>query len=546
MNQDRKIGVMLDCSRNMVMHLSGMKRFIDVLAKIGYNQLMLYTEDTYEIEGEPMFGYMRGRLTGEEIKTLDAYAAERGIELVPCIQTLAHLHQLSRWIPYIPTFDTKDTLLVDDERTYALIDKMFKACAENYTTRNIHIGMDEAHDMGFGEYFKKHGYQDKSEMFIRHLRKVCEIAEKYNFKPMIWSDMLFRIPYGQYEYYYENYCENEEVFQRLNEQIPQNLGLVYWDYDTVKQEKYDLMMNKHFAFNRPVTLASGAWKWKQFTPRNARSLNVIEQSCRAWNKHAFGDYLLTLWGDDCECPIYSVLPCLVYAAECCKGNYDVDNAKKRFTELFGEDFDDFMAFDLAMPDSLPKHTPDANGVKAQFYADVFGCAYDSTLTGDGIVRAEHAKYAKRFALAKEKSKDYRELFAFYEKLCSFMESKYELGYRTRVAYQNGDKEALTRLAEEYETAAERLRAFGEAYVNLWRKDHKAFGVEVMQHRVGGMLLRMEDCKKRLTAYLQGELACIEELEEKLVDYFTGGDEHRKCVPTAWRYATVVSANRFIY
>lgn len=546
MDKERKIGVMLDCSRNMIMHLSGMKNFIDILAKIGYNRLMLYTEETYEIEGEPMFGYMRGRLSGKDIQELDAYAAARGIELVPCIQTLAHLHQLSRWAPYLDMFDTKDTLLVDDERVYALIEKMFQACAKNYTTRNIHIGMDEAHDMGLGKYLDKHGYQNKSELFMRHLRRVCQIAEKYNFKPIIWSDMLFRIPYGNYEWWYENYCENEEVFNYVKDNVPKNVGLVYWDYDTVKPEKYDLMMKTHLAFNRPVTMASGAWKWKQFTPRNARSLKVIEQSCRAWNKHDFGDYLLTIWGDDCECPVYAVLPCLVYAAECCKGNYDIENAKRRFSELFGENWDDFILFDLPMPESLPKHTPDANGVKAQFYADVFGCAYDSMMTGDGVVRGEYAKLAKHFSRAKKNSKSFGDLFSYYETLCAFMSVKYELGYRTRVAYQSGDKAELLKLLNEYGIAAKKLRAFCTAYENTWRKDHKAFGLEVMQHRIGGMLLRMEDCKKRLQAYVNGELSRIDELEEKLVDYFTGGDEHRKCVPTAWRYATVVTANRFIY
>ena len=53
-------GVMIDMSRNAVMHLDGLKRFLTLLSKMGYNCVMLYTEDTYEIESEPFFGYMRG------------------------------------------------------------------------------------------------------------------------------------------------------------------------------------------------------------------------------------------------------------------------------------------------------------------------------------------------------------------------------------------------------------------------------------------------------------------------------------------------------
>ena len=83
-------GVMLDMSRNAVMKVSRVKQMMDYLAKMGYNTLSLYCEDTYEIKSQPYFGYMRGSYTGMEIKEIDAYAKSKGIELVPCVQTLAH------------------------------------------------------------------------------------------------------------------------------------------------------------------------------------------------------------------------------------------------------------------------------------------------------------------------------------------------------------------------------------------------------------------------------------------------------------------------
>ena len=64
-------GVMLDCSRNAVMKPEEVKRFIDLLEKMGYNSLELYTEDTYKIPDEPYFGYMRGGYTPDEIKDID-------------------------------------------------------------------------------------------------------------------------------------------------------------------------------------------------------------------------------------------------------------------------------------------------------------------------------------------------------------------------------------------------------------------------------------------------------------------------------------------
>ena len=53
MKEYKRFGVMIDCSRNAVMTVSSLQRLIDVLAKTGYNALERYTEDTYEVEGEP-------------------------------------------------------------------------------------------------------------------------------------------------------------------------------------------------------------------------------------------------------------------------------------------------------------------------------------------------------------------------------------------------------------------------------------------------------------------------------------------------------------
>jgi len=43
------------------------------------------------------FGIYRGRYSREEIREIDEYAQIFGIELIPCIQTLAHLHNALKW-----------------------------------------------------------------------------------------------------------------------------------------------------------------------------------------------------------------------------------------------------------------------------------------------------------------------------------------------------------------------------------------------------------------------------------------------------------------
>ena len=134
---------MLDCSRNAVMKPEQVKKFVDYISAFGYNCIQLHTEDTFEVDGEPYFGYLRGRYTKDELKNIDAYCAKKGVELIPCVQTLAHVNQIFRWNEYACTVcDTGDILLADEARTYALIENIFKTLAECFTSRTVNIGMD--------------------------------------------------------------------------------------------------------------------------------------------------------------------------------------------------------------------------------------------------------------------------------------------------------------------------------------------------------------------------------------------------------------------
>jgi len=83
MKNFKNFGVMIDMSRNAVMSVDSLKIYLPLLKKMGYNCAMLYTEDTYEVDGEPYFGYMRGRYSKEEMKELDAFATSIGMTLIP-------------------------------------------------------------------------------------------------------------------------------------------------------------------------------------------------------------------------------------------------------------------------------------------------------------------------------------------------------------------------------------------------------------------------------------------------------------------------------
>ena len=100
-----------------------------------------------------------------------------------------------------------------------------------------------------------------------------------------------------------------------------------------------------------------------------------------------------------------------------------------------------------------------------------------------------------------------------------LELKYELGLRTRNAYQNDDRETLKKLAnEDYPEVIRRLKIFHKAFEKQWMIDNKAYGFEVQEMRLGGLVCRLDSCRRRLLAYMNGRISRIEELEEMILPY----------------------------
>ncbi|MBE6656562.1 MAG: beta-N-acetylhexosaminidase [Ruminococcaceae bacterium] len=506
-----KFGVMIDLSRNSVMTVEAMKRYMDALAKMGYNCVFLYTEDTYEADGEPYFGYMRGKYTKDEMKELDAYGASVGIEVIPCIQTLAHLATHMRWSK-IPG-DTPDIILVGDERTYEFIDHLFATLSECFTTRRLHIGMDEAHMLGKGLYLARNGYEDPHAIIRKHLDRIMEIAAKYNFELMLWSDMFFR-PWNQDNYYIPK-CE---VPKEYVEALPKSVIPVFWDYYHTSFETYDNMMYNHKQLSKDFWFAGGAWTWTGYMPHNDYTLETMLPALEAAKKNKTKNVFFTMWGDDGgECSRWGVLPSLFYLAEVAKGNTDEEKIKKKFKQKFGIAYEDFMLLDKLdhIVGAGEGASPRPNPSKYALVADTFHGWLDYTIEPNAAHRYE--ALSEQLAAVAKKSRRYAPLFNEAAKLASVLAVKYDLGLRVRAAYKAGDKEMLAKIAkEDYPLAIRRLDIFVAAMEKQWLSENKRFGLEVQHIRFGGVKARLEFCRKSLLSYLAGELASIPELEEEIL------------------------------
>lgn len=510
------LGIMLDCSRNAVMKVSYVKQWLRQLALLGYNRVMLYTEDTYQLPGEPYFGYMRGAYSAEEVREIDGYAAALGIEVIACIQTLGHLAQILKWPYYGEVADTSSVLLVDEEKTYDLIEKMLKFWAENLGTRRIHLGMDEAHDLGRGKFLDRFGYQPPFEIFNRHLGKISQMCQEHGLRPMIWSDMYFRMGSAGNSYYDRDCVIPEEVVRA----IPKEVDLVYWDYYTADEEFYREWINRHRALGHEPLMASGVWTWARFWYDHEQTERAVRPCMAACRKEGVSELWFTMWGDGgAYCDFDSAFLGLAWAADLAFGGdgreEDVAPVLKAAT---GYDYGSLMAGTRINLHSGEGKTA-APSIPAVLWDDpILGIGWQGLEnTGENFwpnIIAQLETVQTELALLKDSvaAPDYGYLFD----IISLAVEKLKFRRDLVEAYGARDKAALLTLA------GERLKGVEEIIKNLqtsfrrqWLRRNKPFGMEVIQIRFGALLARCGETRLRLEEVAEGKLDRIDELEEPL-------------------------------
>ena len=508
----KHFGVMLDMSRNSVMTVPSLKNYMRLMKKMGYDTLLLYMEDTYEVTDEPQLGYMRGGYTQADLREIDDYAAELGMPLIPCIQTLGHMTAYKRWgaAPY----DKDDILLVGDERTYELIDHMLSSLAKTLRTRLIHIGMDEAYGLGQGTYLEKNGYESKDSIIKKHLARVREIGQKYGFTMMVWSDMFFSSWAGGA---YGN-IPKTKIPKEYLDAMPKDIIPVYFWYYGDNVEQYSDMMYNHRQFTDDYWYAGGPWTYTGIMPHNDFTISSMTAAMTAARKNKVKNIIMTLWGNDGgECSRYAALPSLFYVAELMKGNTDEAKIKARFERMFKVSFDDFMLLDSL--DHACGNGPSAyvvaNPARYAVFQDAFNGYLDVTIERDAAHR--FLPLAEKLAAVAKKTRTYAPIFRTAAKLASLLAIKYDLGVRTRDAYDRGDKAELLRLAkEDYPEAIRCTDALLRAFEAQWMWENRPEGFDVQQIRFSGVKARLDYCRRTLLAYLSGKLSTIRELDTRLL------------------------------
>ena len=424
--------------------------------------------------------------------------------------------------------DTADILQVGKEEVYTLIEKMLCSVKESFSTNRIHLGMDEAAQLGLGKYLRENGYTKSSVLIREHSARVFEICKKLGLEPMIWSDMYITANTGggYYDVADDTDCSDWE-------KPDPELGLVYWDYYNPDQKIYEKMIRVHQQLSNKVIFAGGSWIWNGISPNYSKTFTCTRAGLAACKKYHLPEVFCTAWMDNgAETPVDAVLPGLVLFAHLgFHEDFDEKALAEEFHDVTGASLNDFLeldALDSLFQNGQPNLDTD-NPSKYLLYQDPLLGIFDRHIEDlDLDTERYYQDLADRLEICRKHTPAYDTLFAFYHSLASTLAGKADLGVRLKKAYDAHDLSTLDTICEEVipgiinDLSTTRLLR-----EHLWIQDAKPFGYELLDIKLAGVIARLTSTRYRLRYYIDGRVQRLEELEADRLPYFLRGTPKRE-------------------
>jgi len=412
---------------------------------------------------------------------------------------------------------------------------MLSEASQPYRSKRIHIGMDEASGLGTGEYRKRHGERRTFDIMNEHLARVCEICKRLDLKPMMWSDMYFRINSKTGDYY----DLETKIPKDVADDIPKNTDLVYWDYYHLDYEFYEKFIDIHRQMGKDPIVASGAWNWNRFWADLPFAYSALKPCMAACRDKKVRQAFITAWGDDgMENDVFSILPAVQFFAE--SAFSDRVNRKTLTNNFRGSCQTDILAYELAgkLDRPEPAKIPDngsGNPSKWLLWDDPLIGLCEPQQNGLSF-RKHYTKLAIDLRRAMTKDSSLKHL-SFPAQIATVLAIKCDCRKNLVAAYKKRNRKELQRLLrEEVKPLLKEVRNLWLIHRQVWLDIYKPFGLDVLEARYGGLILRLEELIIRLKQYLSGKVTAIPEFETELLKFMD---------PTATEHYSVFSYQRIV-
>lgn len=373
--------------------------------------------------------------------------------------------------------------------------------------------MDEAFNLGKGAFLDKFGYKPTVEVMKMHLDRVIEIVRKHGLSPIMWDDMFFA-SFGTTKHFQRGAVIPEEV----KKIVPEDMTIAYWDYSHVSEKDYSDFIRQRFELCPRIIFAGGIWSWLGYSLAWTHTKNASINALTACKKMGVKDVFVTTWADHgAECLINTTLiGCQLYAEMGYAEEFDYGKFCDRFKFITGgnvEDFENLEYFDKTPQTENIADNHRYNNSKYIMWQDILTGLVDQNIEGYELNK-HYADLADKMQTAMTRNGQFNSMFKMSYLAAKVLEVKAEMGIRLTKAYKSGDKEALINFANtELPDLKERVIKLRKAHMECWFELYKNLGWDLFDLRYGGLIYRIESAIEEITAYLDGKLESLEELEQ---------------------------------
>ncbi len=206
-------GTQVDLSRGPVPKLEYLKRIVRTIAEFKMNQLNLYMEDAFPLEGQPLVGALDDTLSSADFRELVAYAAPYHVHIIPATEGCGHLHKVLRFEQYSGMAEVPrgNDLAADDPAADKFLEQFYQQVDSVFPSPLYNIGCDEIHELGTGRSEPRVQRDGRESVYAQSVNRAYDLVRRYNKQAIFWGDMAVAHP---------------EVIPKL----PKDLIVTTWEY----------------------------------------------------------------------------------------------------------------------------------------------------------------------------------------------------------------------------------------------------------------------------------------------------------------------------
>ena len=317
--EDWTLAYQLDISRMKVPTMETLRRMVDVLASLGYNQFQLYTEHTFAYRGHETVWAEASPMLPDEIRALDAYCAARGVELVPNQNSFGHFNQWLRHPEYndlaeMPqggavirmwgtTMAQPSALCPTDPRSLELVRGLYDQLLPCFRSTKFNVGCDETLELEYGEGKGRSAAQiaekGAARVYLEFLKKVHGLVAERRHTMMFWGDIV-------------------QMHPELIPELPKDVIALDWGYEANHPFEKEASVLQEAGCDYYVCPGTSAWG--SLFGRTSNMMSNVVSAVRAGRRHGASGLMLADWGDGGHPNVWLVsLPAIVHASQLARG-----------------------------------------------------------------------------------------------------------------------------------------------------------------------------------------------------------------------------------